>query len=66
MFIFIPKYAQICSVKLTLKLLQYVVHKNQHYALSFVNIRVFITNAAPTCFGTYVPSSGSVFVLVST
>jgi hypothetical protein len=23
-------------------------------------------NAAPTCFGTYVPSSGSVFVLVST
>jgi hypothetical protein len=42
----------------------WVVHKNQHCALSFVN--VFITNAAPTCFGTYVPSSGSVFVLVST
>jgi hypothetical protein len=33
------------------------VHKNQHCALSFVNI--FITNAAPTCFGTYVPSVGS-------
>jgi hypothetical protein len=42
----------------------WVVHKNQHCALSFVSI--FITNAAPTCFGTYVPSSGSVFVLVST
>jgi hypothetical protein len=36
----------------------------QHCALCFVN--VFITNAASTCFGTYVPSSGSVFVLVST
>jgi hypothetical protein len=38
--------------------------ENQHCALGFVN--VFIANAAPTCFGTYVPSSGSVFVLVST
>jgi hypothetical protein len=38
--------------------------ENQHSKLVFVN--VFITNAAPTCFGTYVPSSGSVFVLVST
>jgi hypothetical protein len=38
--------------------------ENQHCALGFVN--VFITNAATTCFGTYVPSSGSVFVLVST
>jgi hypothetical protein len=38
--------------------------ENQHCALGFVN--VFITNAAPTCFGTYVPSSKSVFVLVST
>jgi hypothetical protein len=38
--------------------------ENQHCALGFVN--VFITNAAPTCFGTYVPSSGSVFVLVCT
>jgi hypothetical protein len=38
--------------------------ENQHRALGFVN--VFITNAAPTCFGTYVPSSGSFFVLVST
>jgi hypothetical protein len=38
--------------------------ENEHCALGFVN--VFITNAAPTCFGTYVPSSGSVFVLVST
>jgi hypothetical protein len=37
--------------------------ENEHCALGFVN--VFITNAAPTCFGTYVPSSGSVFVLVS-
>jgi hypothetical protein len=27
--------------------------------------QVFIFDAAPTCFGTYVPSSGSVFVLVS-
>jgi hypothetical protein len=43
---------------------KYVVHKNQHCALSLVNI--FITNVAPTCFGTYVPSSGNVFVLVST
>jgi hypothetical protein len=34
--------------------------ENQHCALGFVN--VFITNAAPTCFSTYVPSSGSVFV----
>jgi hypothetical protein len=33
--------------------------ENQHCALGFVN--VFITNAAPTCFSTYVPSSGSVF-----
>jgi putative effector of murein hydrolase LrgA (UPF0299 family) len=32
--------------------------KNQHCALSFVNI--YITNAASTCFGTYMPSSGSV------
>jgi hypothetical protein len=38
--------------------------ENQHCALGFVNI--VITNAAPTCFGTYVPSSGNVFVLVST
>jgi hypothetical protein len=38
--------------------------ENQHCALGFVN--VFITNAAPTCFGTYMPSLGSVFVLVST
>jgi hypothetical protein len=38
--------------------------ENQHCVLGFVN--VFITNAAPTCLGTYVPSSGSVFVLVST
>jgi hypothetical protein len=27
--------------------------------------QVFIFDAAPTCFSTYVPSSGSVFVLVS-
>jgi hypothetical protein len=40
------------------------VYKNQHCALIFVNI--LITNAAATCFGTYVPSSGSIFVLVST
>jgi hypothetical protein len=32
--------------------------ENQHCAPGFLNI--FITNAAPTCFGTYVPSSGSV------
>jgi hypothetical protein len=32
-----------------------VLIENQHCALGFVN--VFITNAAPTCFGTYVPSS---------
>jgi hypothetical protein len=38
--------------------------ENQHCALGFINI--FIINAAPTCFGTYVPSKGSVFVLVST
>jgi hypothetical protein len=37
--------------------------ENQHCALVIVN--VFITNEAPTCFGTYVPSSGSVFALVS-
>jgi hypothetical protein len=38
--------------------------ENQHCALGYINI--FITNAAPTCFGTYVPSSRSVVVLVST
>jgi hypothetical protein len=37
--------------------------ENQHCALGFVN--VFITNAALTCFGTYVPSSGSVLVRIS-
>jgi hypothetical protein len=42
----------------------YICIENQHCALGFVN--KCITNAAPTCFGTYVPSSGSVFVLVST
>jgi hypothetical protein len=48
---FVPRIAGLCI-------------ENQHFALGFVN--VFITNAAPTCFGTYVPSTGSVFVLVST
>jgi hypothetical protein len=37
--------------------------ENQHFVLGFVN--AFIINAAPTCFGTYVSSSGSVFVLVT-
>jgi hypothetical protein len=49
-FMFVPCIAALCI-------------ENQHCALGFVN--VFTTNAAPTCFGTYVPSSGSVFVLVS-
>jgi hypothetical protein len=40
------------------------VIEKKHCALGFVN--VFITNAAPTCFDTYMPSSGSTFVLVST
>jgi hypothetical protein len=39
----------------TRKLYEEICIENQHCALGFVN--VFITNAAPTCFGTYVPSS---------
>jgi hypothetical protein len=49
-FMFVPCIAGLCI-------------ENQHCAVGFVNL--FTTNAAPTCFGTYVPSSGSVFVLVS-
>jgi hypothetical protein len=37
---FVPCIAELCI-------------ENQHCSLGFVN--VFITNAAPTCFGTYVP-----------
>jgi hypothetical protein len=54
----IPQKFDVCTVHYS------VCIENQHCALGFVN--VFITNADPTCFGTYVPSSGSVFVLVST
>jgi hypothetical protein len=50
-FMFLPCIAVLCI-------------ENQHCTLGLVNI--FITNAAPTCFGTYVPSSGSDFVHVST
>jgi hypothetical protein len=39
------------------------MHRKPPLCTGFIN--VFIANAAPTCFGTYVPSSGSVFALVS-
>jgi hypothetical protein len=35
------------------------------HTVHLVSVNIFVTNAAPTCFGTYVPSSGSVFFLVS-
>jgi hypothetical protein len=62
-------------VKLCISALQFAAHRplysqtqgnqvitDRHYAL--IIIPLYITQA-PTCFDTYVPSSGSVFILVS-